>query len=198
MKIAKARNRSDRGARRGPTELSLEQLRGVSGGTGDASRQKVVNQFKGDSPKAVQRPSDKGRVIDGITVKSEWVGGDGKVRFGGRGNITGKDAVHAWQRSDKEDQKFNNFFKGFGKGFVNMAGNLTGIKPAVEGIKNHNVGQALSGFASIASNALGGAGAALSKVGSAAAGAVNTAGKAIGRVGTGIDAAQQLKSKKNR
>jgi hypothetical protein len=102
------------------SEISEKDLRAVSGGAmtmSKADRDRAMQnmqQARANRPQPTPRPSMVGQSVNGITVKKEWVGGDGQVRWGGRGQVTGARAVKLHADDDRRSQQFNNAFKKIG------------------------------------------------------------------------------------
>jgi hypothetical protein len=183
------RNKASAHLRDGPTELSVDDLRGVTGGLQGASRAPSTPAPPASKP---AKPSMVGQVVNGITVKKDWVASDGQVHWGGRGQVVGAKAVALHAADAQRSQQFNSAMSKIG----NALGEVTGISGLVNGIRDHNVGEAFLGAVSVASNFLPGVGTIAGKIGGVAGRAIETAatqaGKAAGkadRVGSAINKA---------
>jgi hypothetical protein len=175
------RNKASAHLRGAPAELSLDDLRGVTGGLQGAPR--VPPKTAAPPAAKPSKPSMVGQVVNGVTVKQNWVASDGQVHWGGRGEVVGAQAVALHAADDKRSQQFNSAMSKVG----NVLGEVTGISGLVKGIKDHNVGEAFLGVASVASNFLPGVGTVAGKIGGVAGRAIETAATQAGKVAGKVD-----------
>jgi hypothetical protein len=165
---AMKRTKSDREKRatraRASSELSEEQLGAVSGGAAVAQGTGMSYAQQKVAYNPRSTPQARQQAIDG-----------------------GK------QRMAAAQQQFADFWKGFGKGFINA----TGIPGIVNGIKHHDAKEAVMGVVSVAANVVPGAGV-IAKAGTTAATVAKTATNVLKGVDRGMEAGDALNKRKNK